>query len=200
MLKRGAEAVITAVEWRGRPAVEKHRAVKGYRHPALDAEVRRLRLRREVRLMAEARRAGVPVPIVYDVDLAGDRLVLQRIEGPTAKDLLHSPGDWRPLCRDLGGLAGRLHAAGIVHGDLTTSNVLRADDRLYLIDFSLGEKTESLESRGVDLRLLQEAFQSAHYDHPDYLEAVESAYREAFPLGAAVLEKVREIEGRGRYT
>jgi len=200
VLKRGAEAVITAVEWHGRPAVVKERAPKTYRHAALDDELRRSRLRKEAKLIAEARAAGVAVPILYDIDVAGHRLVMERIPGPTVKEVLRTPGDWTGLCQDIGRLAARLHAAGIVHGDLTTSNMLWSESRVYLIDFSLGDKTTSLEARGVDLRLLKEAFTSAHYDHPEYFAVAAAAYREAFPEGEAVLAKMREIEERGRYS
>jgi len=200
VLKRGAEAVLTAIEWRGRPAVEKRRLPKSYRHAALDDELRRTRLRKEARLLAEARAAGVPVPVVYDVDLAQHRLVLQRLDGPTVKEQLRSPSDNTGLCAEIGRLVARLHAAGIVHGDLTTSNMLLAGDRVHLIDFSLGDKTDGLEARGVDLRLLKEAFTSAHFDHPEYFEAVAEAYRAGFAGGEDALAKMREIEGRGRYT
>ncbi|HKZ47927.1 MAG TPA: KEOPS complex kinase/ATPase Bud32 [Thermoplasmata archaeon] len=199
MLKLGAEAVITAVEWRGRPAVEKLRVPKGYRDPRLDDELRRARIRKEAKLFAEARAAGVPVPVLYDVDLAGHRLVMERIDGPTLKEVLRSPGDHGSLCEEIGRLVAKLHSSGLVHGDLTTSNMLRGNGRVHLIDLSLGEKTDGLEARGVDLRLLKEAFTSAHYDRPELFGAVARAYVEAFPAGAAVLQKMREIEERGRY-
>jgi len=142
VLKRGAEAVISSVEWRGRPAVEKLRVPKGYRDPRLDDELRRARIRKEAKLFAEARAAGVPVPVLYDVDLAGHRLVMERIDGPTLKEVLRSPGDHGSLCEEIGRLVAKLHSSGLVHGDLTTSNMLLAGGRVHLIDFSLGEKTD----------------------------------------------------------
>jgi Kae1-associated kinase Bud32 len=198
--KRGAEAVITAMEWRGRPAVEKRRVTKGYRDPALDEELRRSRLRKEVRLFREARRAGVPVPVIYDIDPAGHTLVMQRIEAPTVKERLREPGDRSVIVDAIGRTVGQLHAAGVVHGDLTTSNMLWSDDRLYLIDLSLGEKTDSTEARGVDLRLLKEACTSAHYDRPELFDVILAGYRAAFRDADTAIEKMREIEERGRYT
>jgi len=87
-----------------------------------------------------------------------------------------------------------------VHGDLTTSNLLWRDGRIYVIDFSMGEKTNSVESQGVDLRLLKEAWTSAHFDLADLFEDVLAAYREAYPNAVASIAKLREIEDRGRYT
>ncbi len=200
-MKRGAEAELRRTTYLGRPAVEKARVPKAYRLPALDEALRRARIRTEAKLMGEARAAGVPVPILYDIDLAGNRLVMEYVEGPTAKAVLDRGG--RPAmaaCRKIGEAIARLHGADLVHGDLTTSNMILKGGRLVLIDFSLGEKTRSIESRGVDLRLLKEALTSAHARGPEYFEAVVRAYRRRYPKAGEVLAKVREIEERGRYT
>ncbi|MGQ0798001.1 MAG: RIO1 family regulatory kinase/ATPase domain-containing protein, partial [Methanobacteriota archaeon] len=94
-----------------------------------------------------------------------------------------------------------LHRAGIVHGDLTTSNMIVRDGRVVMIDFSLGGKEASAEARGVDLHLLREALTSAHAHAAAYYRDVLAGYRETFGVGArGVVAKVREIEGRGRYT
>lgn len=201
LLKRGAEAELRRTTYLGREAVEKSRVPKGYRLPALDEELRRARIRTEAKLMGEARVAGVPVPILYDIDLLENRLVMEFVDGPTAKAVLDKGG--RPameVCRRIGETIARLHAADIVHGDLTTSNMILQGGRLVMIDFSLGERTRSVESRGVDLRLLKEALTSAHARGPEYFEAVARAYRRRTPRAAEVLAKVTEIEERGRYT
>ena len=201
LLKRGAEAELRRTTYLGREAVEKSRVPKGYRLPALDEELRRARIRTEARLTGEARAAGVPVPILYDIDLLENRLVMEFVDGPTAKAVLDKGG--KPameVCRRIGETIARLHAADIVHGDLTTSNMILQGGRLVMIDFSLGERTRSVESRGVDLRLLKEALTSAHARGPEYFEAVARAYRRRYPKAAEVLAKVTEIEERGRYT
>lgn len=201
LLKRGAEAELRRTTYLGRAAVEKSRVPKAYRLPALDEELRRARIRREATLIGEARAAGVPVPILYDIDLAGNRLVMEYVDGPTAKAVLDRGGTpAMAVCRRIGEAIARLHGADIVHGDLTTSNMILSRGRLVFIDFSLGEKTRSVESRGVDLRLLKEALTSAHARGPEYFEAVARAYRGRYPKAAEVLAKVKEIEERGRYT
>ncbi|HEY4704635.1 MAG TPA: KEOPS complex kinase/ATPase Bud32 [Thermoplasmata archaeon] len=201
LLKRGAEAELRRTTYLGREAVEKSRVPKGYRLPALDEGLRRGRIRTEARLMGEARTAGVAVPILYDIDLAENKLVMEFVDGPTAKAVLDKGG--KPalaVCRKIGEAIARLHVADIVHGDLTTSNMILRDGRLVMIDFSLGERTRSVESKGVDLRLLKEALTSAHARGPEYFEAVARAYRRRYPKAAEVLAKVTEIEERGRYT
>jgi TP53 regulating kinase-like protein len=185
----------------GRKVVVKQRVVKGYRHPALDRSLQTSRLRNEARLMMEARRAGIPVPIVYSIDLGGGRIVMEEIPGERVKDALHDPSaDGERICRVIGELAARLHSNDIVHGDLTTSNMLMDGDRIVLIDFSLGQRTAELEDKGVDMHLLEEAFHSAHHERSGLFDTVRSSYTGAYSGGAEVLRKVKEIERRGRYT
>lgn len=202
LLKRGAEAELRTTEFLGRPAVEKARVPKAYRHGSLDDDLRRTRIVTEVRLMAEARAAGVAVPILYDIDLAGHRIVMERVEGPTAKEVLEAGGGTaHRIAREIGRVVGRLHRAGVVHGDLTTSNMIVRDGRVVMIDFSLGGKDATAEARGVDLHLLREALTSAHAHAASYYRDVLAGYRETFGDGAReVLSKVKEIEARGRYT
>ncbi len=201
-LKRGAEAELRRTEFLGRAAVEKFRVPKAYRLSQLDEELRRARIRMEARLMSEARAAGVAVPVLYDINLQDNKIVMEFIDGPTVKEVLDQGGP-RALetAREIGRIAGRLHRAGIIHGDLTTSNMILRDGRIVMIDFSLGGKGETAEERGVDLHLLREALTSAHKNATAYYREVLAGYREI--LGAAAKEsiaKVKEIEGRGRYT
>lgn len=198
--RRGAEAELSLADWKGRKAVVKRRVPKGYRLPELDERIRRQRMRAEVRLMAAARRAGVAVPVIYDADVGGNAITMQFIDGPQAKEAIEStmPEERRRLCRELGRCAGRLHAADIVHGDLTTSNVVVAGE-LNLIDFSMGEMTSEEEKKAVDLHLLKEAFQSAHSSHLECFEDVLAGYREEYPGAARVERVMSDVERRGRY-
>jgi TP53 regulating kinase-like protein len=198
----GAEARLDSSEWMGRDVVLKQRVVKGYRHPSLDRSLQTFRIKNEARLMLEARRAGIVVPIIYSVDYANNRIVMEEIKGVRVKDALNDLPEpkAREVCAKMGEIAARLHANDIVHGDLTTSNMLLEADRIVLIDFSLGSKTSELEDKGVDMHLLEEAFHSAHHQRSGLYEVVKESYVRASPDGDKVLKKVREIEKRGRYT
>ena len=202
LLKRGAEAELRKTEFLGRAAVEKVRVPKAYRLGALDEDLRRSRIRTEAKLMAEARSAGVSVPILYDIDLFENKIVMEFIDGPTAKEVLEAGGDRAiRVARQVGEIVGRLHRAGIVHGDLTTSNMIFRDGRVVMIDFSLGGKDDGTEARGVDLHLLREALTSAHQRATTYYREVLRGYRKVMGKAAdAVIAKVKEIESRGRYT
>ena len=202
ILKRGAEAELRRTEFLGRPAIEKARVPKAYRLPALDDELRRSRIRMEARLMVEARAAGVSVPILYDIDLAEARMVMEFIDGPTVKEIFDRGGPSAlEVAREVGRVVGRLHRAGIVHGDLTTSNMILRETRIVMIDFSLGGKDSSRESRGVDLHLLREGLVSAHARSTTYYREVIRGYREVVGRETdGVIATVKEIESRGRYT
>jgi Kae1-associated kinase Bud32 len=186
----------------GRSVVNKQRVVKGYRHPVLDKNLQTFRLKNEVRLMLEARRAGIAVPIIYSVDLAENRIVMEEIPGMRVKDALETMplDEAERVCRKVGEVAARMHANDVVHGDLTTSNMLLDGERIVVIDFSLGSKSSELEDKGVDMHLLEEAYHSAHYRRSGLYEAVKDSYVKTYHAGAEVLKKVREIEKRGRYT
>lgn len=202
IIRRGAEAEIRRGTWMDRKVIIKSRVVKGYRHAQLDSELRASRTRKEARLIQEARRLGVPTPVIYDIDLPNAEIVMQEIVGERVKDILakSTKEEARRICKEIGRLAAVLHRGGMVHGDLTTSNMILMDKRIWLIDFSLGGKGATLEEMGVDLHLLREAFLSAHSEIFEIFQEVLDSYAEHFDDAELVFRKVKDIESRGRYT
>jgi len=202
IIRRGAEAEIGLDIRMGRRVIIKSRVVKRYRHPQLDSELRNSRTRNEARLIQEARRLGVSTPIIYDIDLQEAEIVMQDIHGQRVKDALASASEdeARNICREMGRMAALLHGGGMAHGDLTTSNMMISGEKIWLIDFSLGGKNATLEEMGVDLHLLREAFTSAHSDILDLFQEVMDSYGRYYDGAEQAFEKVKEIEGRGRYT
>ena len=193
----GAEAVIE----RSGGRIIKRRVSKNYRIPKLDTRIRAARTRSEAKLISEARRCGVPTPIIYDVDTAEHTIEMEFIEGARMKDVLDLG-----MSERIGELVGRLHGCGIIHGDLTTSNLILqngdgdsgGDDRIYFIDFGLGYFEKNVEAQGVDVHVLFQTFVSTHGD-PGLEDAFSRGYRRTFPDADQVLTRVREIEARGRY-
>jgi Kae1-associated kinase Bud32 len=204
LIARGAEAELRIVEWMGRRALAKRRLPKAYRLPELDARLRQARTRIEARLLREARQAGVATPLVYDVDLAADSctLTMEFIEGEQVKRLLNSLpiSQAKKMARRIGAIVGVLHGGGIIHGDLTTSNMLWSDGRMYFIDFGLGSMTDAVEARGVDLRVLKEAFGSTHSHLGGFFDVILKGYCNAFKGGKEAVERMGDIASRGRYT
>ena len=200
----GAEAVLTLGELYGFKVVRKARLPKPYRDPKLDEALRRERTATEAKIMIEAKSLGIPCPTVLDVDLEEAVIVMDYVEGPRlSRVLTELPRD--ELTRifvELGKYAGLLHAHGIVHGDLTTSNVILHWGRPYLIDFGLSQYSRQLEDRGVDVHLFLRALESTHFSLSKFLfERFMEGYASVVGEDEAkrVLEKVREIRRRGRY-
>jgi TP53 regulating kinase-like protein len=186
--KRGAEAIVLIEN----DKVIKTRIKKDYRIKELDERLRTERTRAEAKIMSEARRLGIPTPIIYDVGRFD--LVMEVIEGPPLKDVIDEERS-----RMAGVLVGKLHGGGIIHGDLTTSNMIVKGDRIYLIDFGLSFYDEMLESRGVDVHVFYQTLISSHKEHERLMVAFADGYRSSFKEADAVLARVREIEYRGRY-
>ena len=205
LLKKGAEASLYLADWHGRRVVIKARHPKMYRPTELDAAIRSYRTTHEPQLMHEAKKAGVPTPTIFLVDTKNAAITMEFVEGKQVKQLLGSmqKAERQGLCVRIGELIGKLHGRGVIHGDLTTSNmILGAEDKIFLVDFGLGEKNMELEARGVDLHLLKRALQSTHYQFAE--ECFEDVMRGYSAIvgkeeAESVLGKIREIERRGRY-
>ncbi|OYT51622.1 Kae1-associated kinase Bud32 [Candidatus Bathyarchaeota archaeon ex4484_135] len=203
LVRKGAEAHIYEAEWLGKPVVVKHRVPKAYRHPELDRALRARRTVREAQAIHRAKEAGVPTPAIYLVDRKTATIIMEHVEGERLKELLAQEGRRAlGLMEELGRLVGCLHRAGLIHGDITTSNVIRTPDgRLVLVDFGLSEFSADLERRGVDLHLLKRVLESTHHEVArEAWEAFLRGYRSVLGDEADdVVNKVREIELRGRY-
>jgi N6-L-threonylcarbamoyladenine synthase/protein kinase Bud32 len=192
-LNNGAEAVVYLEDVpEGKKVLIKERVPKTYRHKDIDERIRTERNRTEARLMSEARRNGVSTPIIYDVE--DFKLKMQYIDGVPIKYLITPE-----LSEKVGELVGKLHSAGIIHGDLTTSNILLAEERLYLLDFGLAYFDKGLEARGVDVHVLFQTFESTHRNHQALVEAFKKGYQRTFIDSEDVLKRVEEIKKRARY-
>jgi len=205
LIKKGAEADLFLEDWHNHKVIMKKRLPKSYRIPQLDLEIRKYRTAYESQLLHDAKLAGVPTPTVFMVDLTNTTIVMQYMHGVQVKQVLDNLTELGrvKLCKQIGRMVGRLHKQGIVHGDLTTSNmILTPSGKIYFIDFGLGGRTESLEARGVDLHLVKRALQSTHYKiAKKCFEAVMRGYSEwvSKEEAAEVRKRIQEIERRGRY-
>lgn len=204
LIYKGAEAEIYLENWHGQMVIRKSRVPKPYRIAELDEAIRRSRTSHEAAMMQEVRKLGVPVPIIQHIDQDSWTLIMEYIRGPTLKEeLIRLPmQDRKSRCNALGEMLGLMHQGGIVHGDLTISNVLSEDGKLFMIDFGLGGFSSEVEDKGVDLVLLNRGIKSTHYAfHIPLFKAFLDGYRTVVGKrrGIETLRKMREIERRGRY-
>ena len=207
LLAKGAEANIYPDHYLGEEVLVKKRVVKSYRIKEIDDYLRKKRTKNEAKLMAEAKRCGVVTPLVYDVDLKEYSITMEKVQGLEVKKIFSSedPLDLnqiRSISRTIGENVARLHDCGLIHGDLTTSNLRVGEDgkSVVFIDFGLGKVSDLVEDKGVDLLVFKKAINGIHHDisqecFDHILKGYEGArdYRE-------VVAKIEEIEGRGRYT
>jgi TP53 regulating kinase-like protein len=205
VIRIGAEAIVSRLEWNGFKMVSKHRVPKPYRFPELDKWVRDRRTLHEARVITSLRRLGIPCPAILLMDRSEATLYLQLIEGVELKKILDSlpAAEVERLANELGGIIGRMHRGGVAHGDLTTSNImLDRMGNLYLIDFGLSAITDDPEEQAVDIHLLDRSLESVHH-------RLRAAFMRSFLKGYAaaagidflqeLIEKVKEIRSRGRY-
>lgn len=205
LLKKGAEADLYVGEWYGKKIVVKRRVSKKYRLKKLDEQIRAYRTIHEPQLMHRAKKAGVPTPLIFLIDVENSEIYMEHVEGEQLKRVLnHMPRKKRlEICGRIGELVGKLHKNMIIHGDLTTSNmILTPEKQIVLVDFGLGEFSPELEAKGVDLHLLKRALESVHFEFAtECFKKIMETYEQVVGTGQAkkVFKKMREIERRGRY-
>jgi Kae1-associated kinase Bud32 len=179
---RGAEAVLRMATVLGRAVVVKERIAKRYREPSLDRRLRKERTRSEAKLLHKAKLAGVPCPVVLAVDEFS--ITMGFLEGSR-------PEMGAAEAREAGRMLAKLHGAGIIHGDYTPANLIRAaDSTMRIIDFGLGYISNDVEDKAVDVFTMLRAITQK--------EAFLAGYR-AYPKAEAVLARVKNVEKRVRY-
>ncbi|KAF2005605.1 kinase-like protein [Amniculicola lignicola CBS 123094] len=236
-LTQGAEALVytTTFLTSSTHVVLKYRPPKPYRHPTLDKRLTKARLLAEARVLVKCRREGVQVPAVLGGDWEEGWLVLEFVEGGTVRGVLDG---WAEGVRIMGGeekvwalmgrvgrAVGRLHEVGVVHGDLTTSNLMVRgpsppegrgggehmqrqaqsdpepdilDGEIVLIDFGLATQSVHEEERAVDLYVLERAFAATHPAAEHLFKEVLRAYGESFKGAKVVLRRLEDVRLRGR--
>lgn len=203
IIARGAEAILYREKLDGQEALVKERIKKSYRLTEIDSELRLQRTRREARLLSEARRCGVVTPKVFSVDEKGCKIIMEFIQGKILKELLNEASEEKAeeMAKNVGMQIAIMHSGGIVHGDLTTSNMILSEGKIYFIDFGLGEVSQRIEDFATDLSVLKEAIKSTHFRRLDILwKSIEKGYKYSNPNAEAVFRRMEAIEKRGRYS
>jgi len=228
MYRKGAEAEIDVIDLMGNEAVRKTRVVKNYRIPKLDDDLRKSRTRKEARLLNAVKELGILTPFIEYLDLMKGVIVMEYVKGCRLKDFIDGIAEGDGAGQDklleavmtrIGIDVGKMHANGITHGDLTTSNMLfyekdaeelrriagngqtvnPAHIPVYFIDLSLGERKAILEHMGEDLDVFFKAFESTHPALMDYAVNFWNGYASANSRAEEVKERLAEIKKRARY-
>ncbi|GBF90632.1 hypothetical protein Rsub_03204 [Raphidocelis subcapitata] len=204
LVSQGAEARVWETTFCGRPCIVKQRFSKKYRHPALDRKLTVTRLKQEARSVLRARKAGVPTPALYYVELEASSIYMEKVEGRSVRHLLQDgllddAGVARVMA-DVGRLLALLHDGGLIHGDLTTSNMLvrESDGAVVMIDFGLSYNSKLPEDKGVDLYVLERALTSAHSHLEGLFDQILASYKKHSKQWSATFNRFAEVRLRGR--
>src|SRR4030042_588136 len=192
LLSKGAEANLYLDETK----LVKERVAKAYRVPEFDRRLRKQRTAREGRILEKALSAGVNVPKVFRVDEKSCTIEMEYVPGRLLKDVFEAGGRVRELSEEVGGSLRRLHDNGIIHGDLTTSNLILQDKKICFIDFGLAFRSLRLEDKAMDLVVFKKSILATHTKKSD---EIWDALLKGYKPDKETLARVKTIEKRVRY-
>jgi TP53 regulating kinase-like protein len=177
--------------------VIKDRFRKTYRIKEIDERLRKARTRREAKVLDKLQGIDFPVPELIKNN-EKDTLEIKYIKGELIKNKLNKTNCVK-LSREIGQKVAILHNNDIIHGDLTTSNMI-FNKEIYFIDFGLSFFSKKVEDKAVDLHLLKEALESKHSEiwEKSYKAALEGYVKKAVD-GKDILKRIKIVEKRGRY-
>lgn len=191
-IDKGAEATI----FLDNNSVVKERLEKSYRLKEIDSKLRKFRTKREAKILETLGRINFPAPRIQDICEEKMQLRMDMVKGSKLRDILcQNPV---ALSEEIGKKIGIMHSNNIIHGDLTTSNMILANE-IKFIDFGLSFFSSKEEDKAVDLHLLRQALESKHHEiWEKCFEAALNGYRMSNPQAEAVLERLKKVESRGR--
>ncbi|CAH2005210.1 unnamed protein product [Acanthoscelides obtectus] len=209
LMKQGAEARLYVGMYLGKPTIAKERFKKAYRHEILDDLLTKERIKAESRAIVRCKMAGIRTPTIYLVDFNRRIIFMEYFTNSiTAKEMIENQSQSTDktlelFSLELGKLLGRMHGANIIHGDLTSSNILLFNHmqnlEVVLIDFGLAHIESNTEDKAVDLYVLERALLSTHSIADKLFDKILEGYRAHYKQGSKeVLKKMDEVRARGR--
>ena len=193
ILSQGAEAIIR----KNKNHIVKDRIPKTYRLPQLDNKLRKQRTRKEIKLL-EKSQSLIPVPKI--LSSTESTIKLELIKGKKLALCLDTLPNYKSICEQIGKNIAILHDNNIIHGDLTTSNLILSKNLVYFIDFGLGFESAKAEDKAVDLHVLKEALEAKHYKKADkFWHIILESYKKTSKTSNLTLARLTAVEKRGRY-
>ncbi|RAP52372.1 MAG: Kae1-associated kinase Bud32 [Methanosphaera sp. rholeuAM270] len=194
---KGAEADIKESIWDNNGAIIKNRVSKSYRTKELDNKLRLERTKEEAKLLHDSKKYGVKTPFIYSIDLNDYNIIMQKIDAIQLQEKILKTGidDLEDLMKEIGSKIKSLHNGEIIHGDLTTANILINNDNPIFIDFGLGKYSNLLEDKGTDLLVFKKSLTTLiPADSEKLFNWLLTGYDDE-----NIVKKIDEIEKRGRY-
>jgi TP53 regulating kinase-like protein len=196
ILAQGAEAKIILKD----NIIIKKRIKKSYRILEIDQKINKLRTRGETKLLIKASQQ-IPIPKVLKSDEKTKQITMEFINGKKLSDYLNnfSLEKQKQTCKQIGQNIAKLHDSNIIHGDLTTSNMILKNKEVFFIDFGLGFISHKIEDKAVDLHLLNQALEARHPQNWEILfKEIKKKYQKS-KNSKKVFNQLKKVEKRGRY-
>ena len=194
IIQQGAEAVIIF----SNNNIIKRRLKKSYRLSIIDERIRKQRTKREFNLLKKASKL-IPIPKIIKLNEKTKEIEMEFIKGKKLSESLDSFQNKVGICKTIGSQIAKLHDHDIIHGDLTTSNILLENSTIYFIDFGLGFTSKKAEDKAVDLHLIKEALESKHFNiAKPCFDAILEGYNSSKHY-KQVMDRLKKVESRGRY-
>jgi len=192
-IAQGAEAIISLEK----NIIHKNRIKKSYRIPALDEKLRKQRTKKEAKVLQDLQEK-LNVPKI--ISQKRFELEIEFINGDKLSEKLNSYKKEKQfkIMRLIGEQISKMHSLDIIHGDLTTSNMILKDNNVFIIDFGLSIHSKRIEDKAVDLHLLKQALEAKHFQNWENLfKEFVKKYNNSD--SKKVLEQLKKVESRGRY-
>ncbi len=203
IIQKGAEANIILIKQKGKESfIIKDRTKKSYRIPFLDEKIRDKRTRSEAKLLSKASEViDCPKPFFEPSIKNVYRINMPFIEGKKLSESLNlfPLVKQKKMCKQMGENIAKLHDVDIIHGDLTTSNMILHGSQIFFLDFGLGFISNRIEDKAVDLHLLKQALEAKHFQHWSILFSQVLLGYSKSKDSKKVLEQFKKVETRGRY-
>lgn len=187
MIDRGAEAVIK----KSGDSIIKKRPPKEYRHSSLDRRLRSERTSREARILKRCHQHNVNVPSVEQEEEF--TIKMENIDGRKLRD---SPQT--KYFRRAGSQVAKMHECKVFHSDISSSNIMVRNDKVFLIDFGISRISERTEDRAVDINLFKQNIQSFHSSPEERFQEFKEGYR-SIRGRCEALKQSKDIDSRKRY-
>jgi len=196
LIYKGAEAEVFKTVFLGLKAIEKRRISKNYRCPELDLQIRNQRTKLEAGLLVSTKKAGVRAPAVLGIDWQKKAIFMEFVEGTKARDLKKTGNEWIAIGKKI----AKLHSNGIIHGDLTTRNIIITPKKnIAFVDFGLGFYSKKTEDQAFDLLNLKKILLAEDNSGQKKWNKILQGYKQ-YQKAGSVISRLKEAEKRGRYT
>lgn len=208
-------------------SIYKFRQIKSYRLPELDKQIREKRTKKEMKILKKLNDSGLNVPQISLIDesfcenfvktiaeteygdntlkMSADKATIKMsyIQGKTLNNLLLEGKCSRAILSNLGQVIGKIHSLGIIHGDITPSNIIILNLEIYIIDFGLSFHSKRIEDRAVDIWMFEKILKSL-YEHcevensKDLIQYFLAGYNQNSDKKDSFFNKLAGVRERGR--